>query len=642
VRSLYLGALFCIIWIIVGHFVLLNMVISIVLTEFNAISEEADGSAFMSSEQVEWVRTQISIFDLSPPRPLLPPRTPWRRRLFWRVTSRGFELCIDGVIVMNAIAMASHVYDPASALVSQLTTCLFFANCGFMTIYLLEMGLKLVGLGPRQYFSRRRNLFDFALVLFGLLDIIGLLLNIDLPFVIVALRIFRLTRVLRMFRVLHAFRTLHSMTSTIMLSLPAVANVSVLLLLGIYVYAAICMQLFWAVDYTSPVQLAMANAATTTLGANATDVTALALYSYSDDGSNEGDYLNRHAHFHDFGRAFLTLARCVTGESYNQVMHELMGAGWSDNALRCCPTCGPVVDGLAYSSCGTSWLAVPIFLTFTFLLGFVVTSLFVGAFYETYVQVDDSDGSHVTHERLVEFKHAWVHTHSLAVQFRLETSRKSLKIKECTASKRSPISSSDDSLANDSQSTRRRPSSSRHRKRVLDAHLLPSAMLSQLLLRVPQPLGIADAKPAYTWMQQLNLIRQLAIPDRGNVIHFHEVLVRLAERVAGVSVPLNDATRRVQSKATKLPRLPPRSRDYSTDAVFVAVAIQAYWRGHVERRRFLSGRGGGERRGGDSGQGDGGAHTRSLRLVQTAHTLGSAKESPPSPTHAAVLCTSRL
>ena len=111
------------------------------------------------------------------------------------------------------------------------------------------------------------------------------------------------------------------------------------------------------------------------------------------------------------------------------------------------------------------------------------------------------------------------HTHSLAVQFRLETSRKSLKIKECTASKRSPISSSDDSLANDSQSTRRRPSSSRHRKRVLDAHLLPSAMLSQLLLRVPQPLGIADAKPAYTWMQQLNLIRQLAIPDRGNVVH---------------------------------------------------------------------------------------------------------------------------
>jgi len=136
----------------------------------------------------------------------------------------------------------------------------------------------------------------------------------------------------------------------------------VLLLLGLYVYSAVGVQLFWTVAYT-PTHVNASLAGT---------------YFYSNPGSNYGDFLSRHANFESFGNALLTLTRCVTGESYNQIMHELMDASWSDNALRCCPTCGPVVDGVALSSCGSTWQSVIMFLSFILIMSLVVVSLFVG------------------------------------------------------------------------------------------------------------------------------------------------------------------------------------------------------------------------------------------------------------------------
>lgn len=43
--------------------------------------------------------------------------------------------------------------------------------------------------------------------------------------------------------------------------------------------------------------------------------------------------LGRHANFHDFGTAFLTLFRCATGEGWNAIMFEL---SWQKNILYQC------------------------------------------------------------------------------------------------------------------------------------------------------------------------------------------------------------------------------------------------------------------------------------------------------------------
>merc|ERR1719172_502364 len=68
-------------------------------------------------------------------------------------------------------------------------------------------------------------------------------------------------------------------------------------------------------------------------------------YYYSDDGTNWGEMINRHANFQYFWTGFLVLVRSSTGESFNGIMHDLFDWTWGDNRLKCCFECGPMLDG---------------------------------------------------------------------------------------------------------------------------------------------------------------------------------------------------------------------------------------------------------------------------------------------------------
>ena len=537
--NFFFAAVFCVTWIIVGHFVLLNMVISIVLNEFSRLADAADGAAFMSADQLDWLRTQQAVLDVAPPQPLNPPEQPWRRRIFDVVTAVAFEVAIAVVIAANAITLALFIYRPEAPWIVPYNTALVVANDFFIVVYVAEMVAKLLGLGVVQYLSMRSNRFDAALVLLGIVELILSSVNAEsLPFASNSLRALRLVRVLRAMRVLQALRPLRSMTTTIALSLPAVANVSVLMVLGLFIYAVVGCQLFWAVNFTPSREeehfwAAVAN-------------TSPPPFFFTHE-SNGGEYLGRHVNFQTFGSSLLTFTSSVTGEGYNGIMHELFSSGWGDNALRCCPTCGPVVDGVAASSCGSTFQAALLFLSFALMMSFVVISLFVGAFMETFGQVDSPDLSRVTIERLEEFRDAWVHMQVLA--------------KRTTEHGRMA-----------------------EMPKSLVPYVLPSHMLAQLLHAIPQPLGISDLRPPLRKTELATLLTQLGVPDRSGYIHFHEVLVSLAYRVAGVAVPVCPATSRVERQARGLPALPARE-PYGTDAVFVAQWLQSVWRGHVVRAR---------------------------------------------------------
>ena len=47
-----------------------------------------------------------------------------------------------------------------------------------------------------------------------------------------------------------------------------------------------------------------------------------------------------------FWTGALALIRSTTGESFNGIMHDLFSPDWGDNKLRCCPECGPIIDGV--------------------------------------------------------------------------------------------------------------------------------------------------------------------------------------------------------------------------------------------------------------------------------------------------------
>lgn len=97
----------------------------------------------------------------------------------------------------------------------------------------------------------------------------------DLPF----LPLLRMLRVARVLRLIPRARGLNSLLQTLLLSLPALANVGSVLFLFLFVFGVVGMSLF--------------------------------------GGVRPGDYLDDRANFSNMGRALLTLFRMMTGESWN-------------------------------------------------------------------------------------------------------------------------------------------------------------------------------------------------------------------------------------------------------------------------------------------------------------------------------------
>jgi len=508
----------------------------------------------MSLAQSEWVRTQLAIMTLKLERPLPPPAERWRQICFQVAQSRRFELAFLCVVTLNIIELCTFSYTPEVVGYSATVQAFATIDVTFMIIYVIEMVIKVCGLGLRGYLSKVDNRFDAFIVVTGLLD---LLLSLTLRWT-EAVRFVRLARIVRILRIM---RPLRLMMWTMTIALPALGNVSILFLLGLYVYSAIGVASFWSVGF-SPAIVSVAN--TTTEDD----------YFYSHDYTNEGNFLNRNANFYDFWHAMLTMIRCMTGENYNGLMHELSGAEYGDNALRCCPTCGPVVDGHALSSCGNTLFARAFFFTYTGLMLFGITSLIQGVFMEAYGQVGSSKPTRVTFERIEQFKEAWRACRAIHETLARQGS-------EARANKATVAPGQPNSELGTSDAADMRNSETLH-SFVAGAELLPSSLLPQLLATVPQPLGLAGLCPPLSRAQQAEFIMQLKLSDRAQgYIHFHETLIALSYRMIGVPVPIGKATRKVEKAARRLPCLPPRSTDgFSLERVFAALCIQAQWRAH--------------------------------------------------------------
>ena len=140
----------------------------------------------------------------TPSKTLAPPKNGVRRLVFTVVQSRPFEYCIICVILLNVLEMACDYYGIEH---HPLHYALFVgANLFFSWVYYIEAALKLVGLGPRQYFGDSWCRFDFVLVCISLLDQYAGALLMLLPLPPTTLRVFRIFRILRVLRLLKTKR----------------------------------------------------------------------------------------------------------------------------------------------------------------------------------------------------------------------------------------------------------------------------------------------------------------------------------------------------------------------------------------------------------------------------------------------------
>jgi len=149
----------------------------------------------------------------------------------------------------------------------------------------------------------------------------------------------RSLRVLRVLRLIKGVPGLRSLATTLYLSIPSLGNVGIMLVLILYVYAVLGMNLFFGVKHQ--------------------------------------ENINSEVNFETFGPAVMTLIRCVTFDGWRGLMTDLMVKE---------PDCSDVDE-----NCG-SLLAIPYFFTFITLGNFLMINIFTAVILRNFADAAMDEG----------------------------------------------------------------------------------------------------------------------------------------------------------------------------------------------------------------------------------------------------------
>jgi voltage-gated sodium channel len=154
----------------------------------------------------------------------------WRTRLGeWLETGWPHRLIIC-LIIINAITIG---LETSPAVVTQIGGALRVFEVGVLSIFVLEILLKLIAHGPRFFRSGWNNL-DFFIVAISLVPAAGWL------------SILRTLRILRVLRLLSTVPRLRQLTESLISAIPSIGWITFMLGLVFYVFAVIGTELFGA------------------------------------------------------------------------------------------------------------------------------------------------------------------------------------------------------------------------------------------------------------------------------------------------------------------------------------------------------------------------------------------------------------
>ncbi|CAH1116001.1 unnamed protein product [Phaedon cochleariae] len=288
--------------LLVGFFVL-NMFVGVVVENFHRCREEQE-----KEERVLKAAKRVLQMEKRRRKMHEPPYyinyAPWRLDIHKIVTSKYFDLAIALVIGLNVITMATERHE----MPDYWEYALRIFNYFFTAVFILESTMKLIALGFKIYVKDKWNLLDVAIVI---LSVVGILIEEivqDLkiipinPTIIRVLRVMRIARVLKLLKMAKGIRAL---LDTVMQALPQVGNLGLLFFLLFFIFAALGVELFGRLDCTkTPCQ-----------------------------------GLGEHAHFENFGMAFLTLFRIATGDNWNGIMKDTLDDEYCSHSVDCIKNC---------------------------------------------------------------------------------------------------------------------------------------------------------------------------------------------------------------------------------------------------------------------------------------------------------------
>ncbi|XP_022162041.1 voltage-dependent T-type calcium channel subunit alpha-1G isoform X5 [Myzus persicae] len=293
--------------LLVGFFVL-NMFVGVVVENFHRCREEQE-----KEERVRRLAKRAKQMEKKRRKMHEPPyyRNYSSARLLVHsvVTSKYFDLAIAAVIGLNVVTMALEFYMMPKAL----TYALKIFNYFFTAVFILECVMKMLALGLQLYVKDKWNILDIGIVI---LSIVGITLeeleSKIIPINPTIIRVMRVMRIARVLKLLKMAKGIRALLDTVMQALPQVGNLGLLFFLLFFIFAALGVELFGRLEC-------------------------------SDEHSCQG--LGEHAHFGNFGMAFLTLFRVATGDNWNGIMKDALRED-CDNSADCVKNCC-VADGIA-------------------------------------------------------------------------------------------------------------------------------------------------------------------------------------------------------------------------------------------------------------------------------------------------------
>ncbi|CAI2380762.1 unnamed protein product [Moneuplotes crassus] len=356
--------LYFVIFITLGMFLLINLFTAVITDQFTKMkaSKEIGAGAIYSSESYKlWVDVQNLCVNASPISITTAPLNATRRYFYKICTSTWFDLVVILCIVVNTLVLAMTYARMSDTYALTISICNYF----FLVLYNIEFTIKVIGLG-KQYFTRDPwNMFDFICLVGSDLSVPLSFLNFSgIQSIFIFLRAFR---ILRLLRFIHQYNG----ASTILTFVHAasqIQNVLTLVALILFIYAALGINLFGTVMYR--------------------------------------DYYTDQNNFRDIVQALMLLLRCLTGEDWIYIMHDLASSDPYEGQECSANQSYEELQRDGIHGCG-SMAAYPFFISFYIINSIVILDLSIGVFIDALQEARKYNKILFGTQQLEEFKELW-------------------------------------------------------------------------------------------------------------------------------------------------------------------------------------------------------------------------------------------
>ena len=269
--------------VILSHLYILNIVISFLSQKFRELKNKEDDYIDLSNEEIEWIKLQKFIMKYKPYKDSI-EETKCKKKVQELIKLKKFQFFITLCIIIAIIILMCQ-YDSQS-----LTFYIIFEiiNILLTIIFNIEIILKLI-VDKYHFFQNSWNVYDFVIVI--ICDII-VIVNIFSYFGVFNYNsvstlpiIFRIFETLKSLRILSSLYIIRNLINSFVIILPNIANVTLIIVFVMIIYANIGMNCFGTVPFRYRI--------------------------------------SRTSNFKGFIPSIIILFKVTTGEYWNEIMNEL-------------------------------------------------------------------------------------------------------------------------------------------------------------------------------------------------------------------------------------------------------------------------------------------------------------------------------